>query len=58
MRPWKYPWDMPVGSSFFAPGRTSTSIQGNARKSHQPKKYKCRKISFKGQIGVKVTRIA
>lgn len=59
MRPRKYPWHaVAVGASFFAPGRTSNSIQGDARKYHAPKKFTCRKIVLKGVIGVKVTRVA
>jgi hypothetical protein len=58
MRPRKYPWDISVGAAFFAPGRTSTSIQSDVRKYHAPRKYKCRKVAIKGVVGVKVMRIA
>ena len=58
MRPRKYPWEMMIGASFFAPGRTSTSIQSDVRKHHSGRKYKCRKVAIKGVVGVKVMRIA
>jgi hypothetical protein len=58
MKPFKHNWFVDVGGSFFAPGRTSRSIQNDARLFHRPRKYKCRKIVFKGVVGVKVTRIA
>lgn len=55
----KYPWHtVKVGGSFFAPGRTSTNMQNDARVWHRPKRFTCRKISVKGVVGVKVTRIA
>jgi hypothetical protein len=57
MRPRKHTWDMPIGSSFFAPNRSSSSIQNDARKHHKPRKYRCTKVVVKGVIGVKVTRI-
>jgi hypothetical protein len=49
---------MMIGASFFAPGRTSTSIQSDVRKHHSGRKYKCRKVAIKGVVGVKVMRIA
>lgn len=58
-RPPKYPWrTMAIGESFFAPGRTSTFIQQDARKHHRPKRFKCRLVMRQGVVGSRVTRVA
>lgn len=58
-RPPKYPWrTVEVGESFFAPGRSSTSLQHDAHRYHRPRRYRCKKIMTKGVIGIKVTRIS
>lgn len=58
-RPRKYPWrEISVGESFFAPGRTPTSIGGDIRKYHRPMRFKTRTVVRKGVVGVRVTRIA
>lgn len=57
-RPPKYPWrTIAVGESFFAPNRTSQSIQHDARRYYRPRRFKCRKIMLKGSPTLKVTRI-
>ena len=54
-----YPWKtIAVGQSFFAPGRTSTSIMNDARRYHRPARFKSKKVMVNGLIGIKVTRIA
>lgn len=56
-RPPKYPWrTIEIGESFFAPGRSSKSLQHDAARYYRPRRYTCRKISLKGIIGIKVTR--
>ena len=58
-RPPKYPWrTIRIGESFFAPGRTSSSLQGDARKYHRHLRFTCRKVIIRGVTGIKVTRIA
>lgn len=58
-RPAKYPWrNIEVGQSFFAPGRTPTSIMNDARRFHAPKKFKSRSMIASGVQGVRVWRIA
>lgn len=59
MRPSKYPWrTMAVGESFFAPGRTSTSIHGDRRKYHSDIRIRARAVVVRGVRGVRVWRIA
>lgn len=60
-RPPKYPWrSIEIGESFFAPGRSSKSLQHDAARYYRPRRYTCRytcrKISLRGIIGTKVTR--
>lgn len=58
-RPAKYPWrTMAVGESFFAPGRTSTSIHGDARKYFRPIRIRTRLVMVNGIVGVRVWRVA
>lgn len=58
-RPAKYPWrSMAVGESFFAPGRTSTSVHGDARKYHSMIRIRARAVIVNGIRGVRVWRIA
>jgi len=57
-RPPKYPWrTIAIGESFFAPAITSNQLQNTARKYHQPKRFKCRKVMIKGVTGTRVERI-
>lgn len=58
-RPPKYPWlTVEVGESFFAPNRTSNSLQHDAYRYHRPRRFTCKQVMTKGVIGIKVTRIA
>jgi hypothetical protein len=58
-RPAKYPWrTMAVGESFFAAGRTPTSIHGDVRKYHRPLRVRARSVMINGIRGVRVWRIA
>lgn len=58
-RPAKYPWrTMAVGESFFAPGRTATSICGDVRKYYRPMRVRTRAVIIKGIRGVRVWRVA
>lgn len=58
-RPAKYPWrTMAVGESFFAPGRTATSLHGDARKYHRTIRIRARTVMVNGTRGVRVWRVA
>ena len=47
---------MEVGQSFLVIGRTSGSIQNDA-KYHRPRRYKCRTVTKNGVTGIRVERI-
>jgi hypothetical protein len=57
-RPAKYPWKhIEVGESFFVPGRTAHDMHSCAH-YQKPLKFRCRTITRKDVVGVKVTRVA
>lgn len=57
-RPAKYPWrTIAIGESFFAPNRTSTSLQHDANRYHRPRRFKCRKVIKGGIVGIRVLRV-
>ena len=57
-RPPIYPWrQIKIGDSFFAAGRTPRTMS-KVSPHYRPMKFKCRSVSVKGVVGVKVMRIA
>lgn len=57
-RPPKYPWrQMEVGDTFFVPGRTQRCLRKDAA-AYRPMQFRIKTVMVKGEIGVRVWRIA